>query len=145
LRTTLLPLQNDVLTNRQVEQEGQNSIVEKFEEQTAWLSTDIKAIKEDLKSCMAMQRGIKSSLRQNNNQVDGCVLKDHRTRLKDLAIISTNVHQKSQGLPSMGGATSILTSSVPTDADSQAEKDKDNLAIVKRTLRCAFKQALREL
>ena len=101
LRTTLLPLQDDVIANRQVEQEVRDSIIDKFEAQAAWLSTDIETIKEDLKICTAMQRGIKLSLRQNNNRIEGRLLKDHRTRLRELATISTNVHQKSQGLPSM--------------------------------------------
>jgi len=144
LRTTLLPLQDDVIANRQVEQEVRDSIIDKFEAQAAWLSTDIETIKEDLKICTAMQRGIKLSLRQNNNRIDGRLLKDHRTRLRELATISTNVHQKSQGLPSIDGFTS-MASSVPSDADSRAESARDDLAIVKKALKNTCNQALREL
>lgn len=144
MRTTLLALQNDVITNRQVEQEVRDSIFDKLEAQAAWLSTDIKTIKEDLKTCTAMQRGIKLSLRQNNNRIDGRLLKDHRTRFKELAIISTNVHQKSQDLPSLDEYTS-MASSVSSDTDSRTESNRDELAIMKRVLRYTCNQALREL
>jgi hypothetical protein len=109
LRTTLSPLQNDVLTSRQFQQERQNALAVNLKEQDAWLSTDIKAIKKDLKR-------IESSLRLSSKRINRQLLKDQSMKLKELAIISKNF-QSSQGLRDTNGAVHTATNIVLSKTD----------------------------
>jgi hypothetical protein len=116
LRTTLLPLQNDVLKSRQFQQEAQNAMAVNLNEQDAWLSTDIKAIKKDLK-------GIESSLRLNGKRMNALRLKDQGKRLKEHTV----------------------TNSTRSKKDPKAEVDQKDLEKINRALKSVFRQAFREL
>ena len=108
-----------------------------LKEQDAWLSTDIKAIKKDLK-------GIESSLRLNSKRINGHLLKDQGMRLKELAVISKN-SQSSQGLRDTDGAVHTTMDPAPSKTDSQVEVDQEGLAKLNKTLKSVLRQAFREL
>jgi hypothetical protein len=106
-------------------------------EQDAWLSTDIKAIKKDLK-------GIESSLRLNGKRMNALRLKDQGKRLKELAIKSKNF-QSFQGPQDTDRAKHTVTNSTRSKKDPKAEVDQKDLEKINRALKSVFRQAFREL